>query len=759
LHDFCNTFARLTNNAMNRIYTPFTTLCAILLLVLAAPHQASGQFIAAPASINFGTLQCSTVLTTTTIVIQNTGATTLVLSGAAISPPNTDFSIVSPANISSNTPLFINPSITQAIVIAYNPQRIGAQNAALVLASNALNATGGINAIPITSQRDSAGFTVSTTNIVLNNVPANTSTTTSITLLNTGSVPYSLPTPQFSGAFALDSLVPSSIAPNTTGRVFLRFFGAPAGVTTATTFNLADGCGRVTSLQIFASVQSPPLITSFAPNVGTVGTRVTITGTSLVGASAVFFGGVQAQSFTVDSPTQITATVAQGASGAIFISVGGGAAISSQTFRFIPQPSVLFFTPSTGGTGTAVTIIGTNLDNVLQVRFGAVLAQSFTIDSPTQITAIVGTGGQSGVVTASTQLSATTSTQRFTFIPQPNILFITPQSGAAGTAVTIIGNNLANARAVSFGGIPAQSFVQVSPTQIIATVGVEGASGLVSVGTPGGTASSQQAFSFFAPPTITFVSPTTGVQGAIVNIIGSNFTNVTGVSFGGVPAQNFVVSSPTQIIATVGVGGSGNITVSTQSGSTTASQQFVYAAQPVITFFAPSSGMAGTVVNIFGTFFSGTTGVNFGGIPARSFQVVSPTQITAVIGDQGATGNLAVVTPSGAGFSQSAFMFIPRSSINASVNTSSDAALTLRLSPNPTSNVSSTLHYTLAEPSLVKIELFTMLGERIGTFAEGSRLPGAHSVDISTENLAQGMYLCRLQAGKVGKTVLLQVIR
>jgi hypothetical protein len=169
--------------------------------------------------------------------------------------------------------------------------------------------------------------------------------------------------------------------------------------------------------------------------------------------------------------------------------------------------------------------------------------------------------------------------------------------------------------------------------------------------------------------------------------------------------------------------------------------------------------MAGTVVNIFGTFFSGTTGVNFGGIPARSFQVVSPTQITAVIGDQGATGNLAVVTPSGAGFSQSAFMFIPRSSINASVNTSSDAALTLRLSPNPTSNVSSTLHYTLAEPSLVKIELFTMLGERIGTFAEGSRLPGAHSVDISTENLAQGMYLCRLQAGKVGKTVLLQVIR
>jgi IPT/TIG domain len=740
---------------MNRILQTFTALCSFALFVLAAPTQGFGQFLAAPASINFGTLQCSTALTTTTIVIQNTGVTTLILSGAAISPSSTDFSIISPTDITSNTPFFINPSITQAIVIAYNPQRIGAQNAALVLASNAVNATGGINSIPITSQRDSAGFTVSTTNIVLNNLAANTPTTTTITLLNTGSVPYSLPAPQFSGAFALDSLVPSTIAPNTTGRVFVRFFGAPAGVTTATTFNLADGCGRVTAVQVFAVVQAPPAITSFAPNIGTAGTRITITGTNLSGATAVFFGGVQAQSFTVNSPTQLTATLGQGASGAVFISVGGGAAISAQEFRFIPQPSVLFFTPSTGGTGTAVTIIGTNLENVLQVRFGAVLAQSFTIDSPTQITAIVGTGGQSGTIVASTQLSATTSTQRFTYIPQPNILFITPQTGAAGTVVTIIGNNLANARAVSFGGIPAQSFTQVSPTQIIATVGAEGASGLVSVGTPGGASASQQAFTFLSPPTVTFVSPTTGVQGAIVNIIGTNFTNVTGVSFGGVPAQNFVVSSPSQIIATVGVGGSGNITISTQSGSTTASQQFVYAAQPVITFFSPSSGVAGTTVNIFGTFFSGATTVNFGGIPARSFFVVSPTQITAVIGDQGATGNLAVVTPSGAGFSQNAFMFIPRSS----VNTSSDAALTLRLSPNPVQSAASTLHYTLAEPSPVKIELFTMLGERVITIAEEVRSAGAYSVEVSTENLAQGMYVCRIQAGKVWKTALLQVIR
>ena len=53
-----------------------------------------------------------------------------------------------------------------------------------------------------------------------------------------------------------------------------------------------------------------PVITNVSPNNGPQagGTSVVITGDNLNGVGAVKFGGTNATSFTVDSPTQITAT-------------------------------------------------------------------------------------------------------------------------------------------------------------------------------------------------------------------------------------------------------------------------------------------------------------------------------------------------------------------------------------------------------------------------------------------------------------------
>jgi uncharacterized repeat protein (TIGR03803 family) len=68
-----------------------------------------------------------------------------------------------------------------------------------------------------------------------------------------------------------------------------------------------------------------PTVTSFTPTSGTVGTPVTITGMGLTGATRVTFGNVKATSFTVNSATQITATVPTGAvTGAIAVTTAGG---------------------------------------------------------------------------------------------------------------------------------------------------------------------------------------------------------------------------------------------------------------------------------------------------------------------------------------------------------------------------------------------------------------------------------------------------
>jgi hypothetical protein len=75
-----------------------------------------------------------------------------------------------------------------------------------------------------------------------------------------------------------------------------------------------------------------PYITSFSPTSGPVGTSVIITGGNFTGATAVKFNGVSA-AFTVNSATQITATVPAGATtGRISVETPCGFAYSATDF-------------------------------------------------------------------------------------------------------------------------------------------------------------------------------------------------------------------------------------------------------------------------------------------------------------------------------------------------------------------------------------------------------------------------------------------
>ena len=81
-----------------------------------------------------------------------------------------------------------------------------------------------------------------------------------------------------------------------------------------------------------------PTVTGISPSSGpaTGGTTVTVTGTNFTGASAVKFGVSNASSFTVNSATQITATVPAGAAGSVDITVtsSGGTSATSASDSF-----------------------------------------------------------------------------------------------------------------------------------------------------------------------------------------------------------------------------------------------------------------------------------------------------------------------------------------------------------------------------------------------------------------------------------------
>lgn len=85
---------------------------------------------------------------------------------------------------------------------------------------------------------------------------------------------------------------------------------------------------------------SVPNISSFTPATGCAGSgTVTITGTSFTGATAVSIGGTAVNSFTVNSATQITATIGSGTTGTIQVTNPVGTANSSGSFTVNAAPN------------------------------------------------------------------------------------------------------------------------------------------------------------------------------------------------------------------------------------------------------------------------------------------------------------------------------------------------------------------------------------------------------------------------------------
>jgi alpha-tubulin suppressor-like RCC1 family protein len=87
-----------------------------------------------------------------------------------------------------------------------------------------------------------------------------------------------------------------------------------------------------------------PTLTNFSPSALSHGSVVTITGTNLGGTSQVVFNGVEAASFTVNSATQVTATVPVSnalAAGPLKLATFDGIATSSGIFTVAWSPAVI----------------------------------------------------------------------------------------------------------------------------------------------------------------------------------------------------------------------------------------------------------------------------------------------------------------------------------------------------------------------------------------------------------------------------------
>ncbi|MGW3010119.1 IPT/TIG domain-containing protein [Streptomyces sp. NPDC001219] len=164
-------------------------------------------------------------------------------------------------------------------------------------------------------------------------------------------------------------------------------------------------------------------------------------------------------------------------------------------------------------------------------------------------------------------------------------------------------------------------------------------------------------------PVLTSTVPNSGptAGGTTVTLTGTGLATTTDVRFGSTPATSFTVVSDTHITAVAPAGtGTVQITVTTPSG-TSNGLPYTYAGAPTLTGISPNSGptAGGNTVILTGTNLTGATSVTFGGTPATSVTVISPTQITAVV--PAATAgpvDVTVTTPGGTSTLPKAYFYV-----------------------------------------------------------------------------------------------------
>ncbi|MFB9571966.1 IPT/TIG domain-containing protein, partial [Streptomyces yanii] len=264
--------------------------------------------------------------------------------------------------------------------------------------------------------------------------------------------------------------------------------------------------------------------------------------------------------------------------------------------------------------------------------FGGNPALSFTVNSATQITAVVPVGTGAVPVTVTTP-GGTSNSVTYAYVVAPVLTAVSPVQGRAsgGTTVILTGTGLTGATAVSFGSNPATSFTVNSATQITAVAPAGTGPVSVSVTTPGGTSNSV-VYTYVAAPVLTAIFPVQGRAsgGTTVILTGAGLTGATAVSFGSSAATSYTVNSATQITA-VAPAGTGPVSVSvTTPGGTSNSVVYTYVATPALTALSPNQGPtdAGASVTLTGTALTTTNTVSFGATPA-AFTVLSDTTVVA----------------------------------------------------------------------------------------------------------------------------------
>ncbi|MBS1151119.1 MAG: hypothetical protein H6Q89_2817 [Myxococcaceae bacterium] len=371
----------------------------------------------------------------------------------------------------------------------------------------------------------------------------------------------------------------------------------PAGVAGARDVVVTAGDGQTATLTGGFTYVPPPTLVSISPARGPAagGTLVTLTGAGFSSGTAVKFGATNANNLVVASQNAITAIAPAGSAGPVDVVVtnaDGQAATLAAGFAYVAPPTLSALTPTSGPSsgGTAITLSGVDFSIGATVKIGTEPASSVVVVDSTTITATTppGNPGPANVVVTNGDGQSATLTTRFTYLPPPALLSLSPARGAAlgGTAITLMGTGFFTGALVKVGGVDATDVIVVSATQLTARTPA-GAAGVVEVRVtnPDGQSTSLPAgFTYLGAPSVSRLAPVSGPVegGTAIIILGDGFASGSTVTIGGAAATDLMVRD-TSITAVTPAHAAGTVelVVTNLDGQTaTLAAAFTYQAPP-----------------------------------------------------------------------------------------------------------------------------------------------------------------------------------
>jgi hypothetical protein len=234
-------------------------------------------------------------------------------------------------------------------------------------------------------------------------------------------------------------------------------------------------CGGGSDSPPPAAALAPPAssltLASFAPSSGGAGAVITVTGSGFTGLLGARIGGASA-SFAIVSDGELQVTVPVGAAtGRIELSASGRSVVSATDFSVTSAPQVASVTPTAVLSGGRVTLGGTSLDRVREIRLNAVQLPIVTQSATAIAVDIVSNAGSGVLNVIDVDGVSRPVAQQLTVYGPMTLASFAPTSIVTGNTLTINGTNLDRATGVVFAnGATAAVATRSGTTRITASV-------------------------------------------------------------------------------------------------------------------------------------------------------------------------------------------------------------------------------------------------------------------------------------------------